>query len=90
MSMTDADSPTSERDTNAFGFRVQTLEAMTCQYQAPNSGETCANEATRVFSIYYPERQRQVVNRYCAGHADAMEAEIEDDPNRQLVSNQEW
>lgn len=63
---------------------------MTCQYRAPGGGSACANEATRVFSVYYPERQRQVVNRYCADHAEEMEAEIEDDPNRQLVSNQEW
>lgn len=62
---------------------------MTCQYNDPDGGR-CSAEATRVFSVYYPERQRQVVNRYCAEHADAMEAEIADDPNRQLVSNQEW
>lgn len=61
---------------------------MSCQFQDPNGGQ-CSSEATRVLSIYYPERERQVVNRYCAEHADEMAAEIDGDPNRQLVSNAE-
>ncbi|MHC3437388.1 hypothetical protein ACYJ1Y_04620 [Natrialbaceae archaeon A-gly3] len=60
---------------------------MSCQHRDPESGEPCENEATRIFSVYYPERGKQVVNRYCADHAAQMEAQIADDPNRQLVSN---
>ena len=63
---------------------------MTCQYRDPNGGEPCTADATRIFSVYYPERERQVVTRYCTAHADAMAAELDDDPTRQLVSNQEW
>ena len=63
---------------------------MTCQYRDPNGGDACQEAATRALSVYYPERERQVVTRYCAAHAEAMEAELADDPNRQLVSNQEW
>ena len=63
---------------------------MSCQYNDPDSGQRCSSEATRALSIYYPERERQIVNRYCADHAEEMEAEIDGDPNRQLVANQEW
>lgn len=63
---------------------------MTCQYRDPNGGEPCPNDATRALGVYYPERERQVVTRYCGEHADAMEAEIAGDPNRQLVTNREW
>lgn len=62
---------------------------MTCQFRDPASGDPCGSDATRVVAIYYPERERQVVNRYCDEHADVMVAELEGDPNRQLVSDYE-
>ena len=62
---------------------------MSCQFREPGSGEPCSSEATRVLTVYFPERQKQTVDLYCDEHAETMAAEYEGDPNRQLIANTE-